>query len=166
MIKSHLDPVDSPGFPLYLDGSVYKLDLSNSDSIDLADLDGLPSLEYALYLTNTVKFHLGQLFHMFDEASFMPHLHEFYNNPVVKIKESRLWFIQYLLIIAFGKAFLVQDGPSKLPPGFTYFARAMNAMPGMVVLFEDPVLSVEILCSVSLYLQSADNRNSAYVYVS
>ncbi|KAK1673881.1 fungal-specific transcription factor domain-containing protein [Colletotrichum godetiae] len=167
MIQGHLGQHESPEVPLNVDAEAFKLDWPSSrDVIPQATVD-IPSLDYALYLTNTVKFHLGQTYHLFDEESFMTGLYDFYRRGprLEPTADSRLWYIQFLMIMAFGKALLVPGNPNQTPPGSSLVTRALELLPDVHGLYQEPVLSVEILCSLSLYLQSVDHRNSAYTYI-
>lgn len=79
--------------------------------------------------------------------------------------EQRLWFIQYLLVLSFGSAFLSRT-KSDDPPGSHFFVRAMSLMPNHSSLWKDSLLAIEVLAMVGLYLYSIDQRESAYIYVS
>lgn len=167
MIQEYLGQHESPETPLNVDGQAIKLDWPSSREVIPKPTVDIPSLDYALYLTNTVKFHLGQTFHIFDEDNFMGGLHDFYrkgpkNEPTT---DTRLWHIQFLLVMAFGKALLVPGEPGKSPPGSGLVSRALELFPDNQGLYQDPVLSMEILCCLALYLQSVDHRNSAFTYV-
>ncbi|KAK1541337.1 hypothetical protein CPAR01_07326 [Colletotrichum paranaense] len=167
MIQGHLGQHESPEVPLNVDAEAFKLDWPSSRGITPQATVDIPSLDYALYLTNTVKFHLGQTYHLFDEESFMTGLYDLYRTgpklePTVG---SRLWYIQFLIIMAFGKALLVPGNPNQTPPGSDLVTRALELLPDVHGLYQDPVLSVEILCGLALYLQSVDHRNSAYTYI-
>ena len=105
------------------------------------------------------------MFHLLDEEEFMRGLHEFYEDPSERIKSSRMWFIQFLLVLAFGKAFLSPQRIGNLPSGSDFFIRAMTLLPNTEYLYGEPILAVEILCLASLYLQSVDMRRSAYSHV-
>lgn len=130
------------------------------------DIADLPSLDYSLYLFNTVKFHLGQL-RFFSEEQFVERLQEFYHgNPVAVATEYRLWFIQLLLVLSFGTALLCRSKSPDQPPGSRFFARAMSLMPDHASLWKDSLLAIEVLALASLYLYSIDQRESAHIYVS
>lgn len=102
-----------------------------------------------------------------DEESFLSHMHEFYQDAASKLASSQLWFMQFLLVLAFGQAFLSQPRSRKPtePPGAAYFTRAMALMPDYTNLFKDPLLAMEVLGLVGLYLCSIDRTESAYLYV-
>lgn len=126
----------------------------------------LPSIDHALYLLNGVKFHIGQMYHLFDETEFMSHFHDFYRNPAEKAESRRIWFVQFLVLLALGKAVSVAPlkGASSLP-GANFFIRAMNLLPDSSYLFRDALTAIEALIAISLYLQLADMRNSAFIHV-
>ncbi|KAF9639249.1 hypothetical protein BFW01_g11055 [Lasiodiplodia theobromae] len=154
-----------PNTTLLFDGAAY--DLNWNDRRTAADLEtpSLPTLDYAIYLINAVKFHCGQMFHLFDEMSFMDSLYDFYSDPTHKIAEADLWYIHFLIILAFGKAFTTQRNQGKRPPGTDYFVKAVQLLPNTIVLERRPLVSTEILCSISLYLQCLDYRDAAHNYI-
>lgn len=160
----------SPQLPATSDGGAFVLDWpSTSQATPTAPLtiDRLPSLTYSLYLTDTVKFYLGPMYHLYDEDIFRQRLNDFYaTGPSVEpSRSSRLWFIQYLLIMALGKALILPVSSDKRPTGCDYVLRAIELLPDVHGYYIDSILSVEILCCLSLYLQSIDHRNAAYNYV-
>ncbi|RMZ46286.1 hypothetical protein CA14_008158 [Aspergillus flavus] len=79
--------------------------------------------------------------------------------------EHRLWFILFLLVLAFGTAFLHRSKRSKDPPGSKFFIRAMSLMPDHAPLWKGSLLAIEVLGMAGLYLYSIDQRESAHIYV-
>ncbi|SCN79636.1 related to positive activator of transcription [Fusarium fujikuroi] len=145
MIREYVGHELSPEVPLNHDGVAFNIELPSKKQTDLVvNIEGLPSLDYALYLTNTVKFHIVQTYHLFDEQKFMPALHSLYNDgPPLVTSRNRMWYVQYFLIMAL----------------------AMELFPDTYGLYIDPILSIEVCCGLALYLQAVDHRNSAYVYL-
>ena len=129
------------------------------------DADQLPTHEYAEYLTNTTLFHLGPVYHVLDKEEFMGKLDEFYAKDSPNKHLTDLWHMQFLLVIAFGKLFLRRGASSLGPPGAEDVIRALRLKSDLLDVWEEPVLSVEVLCLMSLYLLTADIRGSAYVFV-
>ena len=125
----------------------------------------VPTLDYSIYLINAVKFHAGQLYHLFDEGTFMGGLYAFYEDPAQQMTADALWYIHYLVIVALGKALTVQRNRDTRPPGCEFFTRALQLLPDSTHLARDPVIATEVLCCMALYLQSLDFRNSAHNYV-
>lgn len=100
--------------PSFLNDEIYTLKWSAAGADEPPDIKGLPSIEHALYLYNTVKFHLGQNYQFLDDEVLVQNVNEFYyGNPVQKAAESRLWFVQFLLVLSFGQAFLSRSKPPK-----------------------------------------------------
>lgn len=168
MIRKHLSNHDSPNVPLNVDGAALPLEFPNMRHGETPiSMHDMPTLDYAIYLTNTVKFHISQTYHIFDEASFMAGLLSLYNDGPQRVTpQNRLWYVLYLIIMGFGKALLIGRGQDAAPAGSEYIMRALELLPDVNGLYQDPLLSVEICCGLALYLQSVDHRNSAYVYVS
>lgn len=154
-----------PLAPTRLDGTAYALDWPRHDTPALAFRD-MPTVDYAIYLVNTVKFHLGQLYHIFDEDTFEPRLRTYYAaHPNGHDEISLICRVQLLVVLAFGKAFLARKGDTAKPPGASYFERALALLPAVHELYTDPITSVEVYCAIALYEQSIEHRNSAYTHV-
>lgn len=168
IIQEHLGEHSSPSVPLNVDATAFPLDIASlRDQFNPAVMDNLPSFDYAIYLTNTVKFHVTQTYHLFEETNFTQTLNLIYNQEAQSLDpQRRLEYIQYFIIMALGKALLGRVGTKSQPPGSEYFMRAMELFPDISGLYRDPFLAVEICCGLALYLQAIDHRNSAYVYVS
>lgn len=167
MLTAKLHP-ETPGIPPSYSGSeTYPVTWMTCPEDSVPDISGLPSIDHALYLFSTVKFHLGQHYRFFEEATFLRHVHEFYyGNGQEKAITCRLWFAQFLLVLAFGNAFLSRSRNPQEPPGAKFFVRAMSLIPDLTSLWKDSLLAIEVLAQAGLYLYSIDHRESAHVYVS
>lgn len=133
---------------------------------DVPDVTNLPPLDYALFLFNTVKFYFGFLSFMIDEELYLRDLHEFYKDPAAKAMSSRYWYTQYLLVLAFGKAFLTHRNVSGVPAGYQYAARAMALLPDLSGMHKDPLTCIQALSLAAVYFQSIDMRRAAFQHVS
>lgn len=134
-------------------------------ALRLDDID-LPPLDFAEYLTNTVTFYAGSLYCLYDKAAFLGRLRDFYAKVSSgNMPKAGLWHIQMLLVFALGRAVLAREHTKAGPAGTTYFLRAVEALPDIHRLYEDPALSIEILCLVALFHQSVDAGQEAYGYV-
>lgn len=152
--------------PSALNREIYPLRWTPAPAEDPPDISGLPSIDDALYLFNTVKHHLDQHYRFFDEESFTRHLNEFYtDNSLQKATDNRLWFVHFLLVLAFGNAFLLRPRNTTNPPGSKFFLRAMSLLPNYTDLWTEGLLAVEVLALAGLYLYCVDHRESAHVYV-
>ncbi|KAF7164537.1 hypothetical protein CNMCM5623_009034 [Aspergillus felis] len=151
--------------PWHLDGVAFKLHWTSLRSDEVPDTTNLPPLDYALFLFNTVKFYFGHLFYIIDEPSYLQHLQELYRDPATKATSSRLWYAQYLLILAFGKAFVVQSSSQEGPSGSQYASRAMALLPDLSGIYCEPLDSIRALTLAALYFQSIDMRVAAFQHI-
>lgn len=165
MAHEHLYHSPLPTDSLLFEGSTYDLGWDGSRNTVDQEFPIVPTLDYSIYLINAVKFHAGQLFHLFDEGNFMGGLYAFYENHQQQTAAPGLWYIHYLVIIALGKALVVHRNRGSRPPGCEYFTKALQLLPDTTHLCRDPVIETEILCCIALYLQSLDFRSSAHNFV-
>ncbi|KAL0941385.1 C6 transcription factor [Colletotrichum truncatum] len=154
-----------PTSALIFDAAAYMLDWDGYRIGEGPEMPALPTLDYAIYLVNAVKFHCSQMFHLFDEESFMKSLYHFYADPNPRADPTDLWFIHFLLILAFGKAFTTKANRSSKPPGHDYFIKAVQLLPDLSVLLRQSALSTEILCCIALYMQCIDFRHSSHNFI-
>jgi proline utilization trans-activator len=168
LIHQKLFQAPLPANAILFDGTAYDLGWSGTRAPPECSSSPpiMPSPDYAIYLLNTVKFRCGQMFHLFDEDDFKSNLHKFYTETEGRVEKAGLWYIQFLLILAFGKALILSKNSDKRPAGLEFFVRAMQLLPDVTSLCREPILSTEILCAIALYLNSIDYRNSADVVVS
>ncbi|KAL3417228.1 hypothetical protein PVAG01_11228 [Phlyctema vagabunda] len=133
--------------------------------IDLSGID-LPSEDYAEYLTHTVSFTLGPLYYLYDRDTFLKRLHLFYADEGGRTSQSSdPWLIQMLIVFAFGKSILAREvGPSG-PTGVVYFSKAFEALPDCHRLHENPILAIETLSLIALFMQTIDMRMAAHEYI-
>ncbi|ETS84810.1 hypothetical protein PFICI_02835 [Pestalotiopsis fici W106-1] len=150
---------------LLFDSAVYDLkwDGNRFRSSDYAfEISDLPTRDHAIYLINSVKFHCGRLFYLFDEDIFMERFASFHEDPHGFAQRSPLWYVHYLLILAFGKVFLAQTRKSQQPVGTELFVQAMKLMPDFTYYNADPVEETQVLCCVALWLQCLNHRPAAH----
>lgn len=126
----------------------------------------LPTPDFAAHLINTVKFRCGQLFHLFDERTFMQSLADFRADPQLADRSQGVWFPHYLLVLAIGQALNSQTNSGRRPPGAALFAWAMSLLPDPAFCaYTEPMEAIEALCCAALYLHCLDFRIAAYTYV-
>ena len=166
LVHEKVNDTPLPAEGLQFEGSTYDLGWDGHRRTVAIDTSSLPTSDFAMFLINAVKFHCGRLFHLFDETLFMHYFTRFYEDPGNEANYPRLWFIHFLLILAFGKAFIVGANKSRRPPGAELFVQGMQLLPDITGLYTDPVQSIEILCCAALYLQCLDLRSAAYNVVS
>lgn len=134
---------------------------------DQPDVSGLPSCEYALYLLSTVQYHLGSLYEIIDHEAFREQVERFYQDPAGEAYRSRFWYSQFLLVLAFGEAFLT-TGSNKGVPGIKYASRGLSLIPSLIPMDKDKetLAVVQAHCLAALYLQAVDLRLMAFQIVS
>jgi hypothetical protein len=166
LVGKHLPEANNEPPPWHLDGVAFRLQWRPLMPEEQPDVSNLPPSDYAFFLVQTARFYLGPLANLIDEAEFLQHFKELYQDASAKAASCRLWYAQYLLMIAFGKAFLGGKSVDGRPPGYQYAARAMPLMPELAGIALDPVLSAQALTLAALYFQSIDMRVAAYQHVS
>lgn len=102
----------------------------------------------------------------FEEDEFMEKLNTFYSNADHNKLNNSLWYVQFLLIIAFGRTLVQGKHQDSKLPGSEFFVCAIQLLPDTNRLCREPLVATEILCGIALYLQSLDSRNAAHVTVS
>lgn len=152
---------------LLFEGQNYTLDWAEVMPLSSTDtLKGvLPSSDFAIYLINSVKFHCGQIFHLFEEDEFMHNFTAYHDGRFQDLRYPEIWHVHYLLILALGKAFVVSVARGDQPPGADLFVLAMKYLPAIVFLHSPRIEVMELLCCAALYLHSLDFRSSAYTIV-
>lgn len=160
--RSPLTPPD----PFNTEGTAFQLEWTPVGPKEIPNLEGLPPADRSIYLFHTVKFHLGELSQLIHGPTFLSVLEKFNANPAQVAHKQRVWFVEYLLVLAFGEAFLAASGSASAPPGSEYAARAMALLPDYAHLHEEGLVSIEVLTLAALYFHSIDMRVSAFQLVS
>ncbi|KAF5720554.1 heterokaryon incompatibility het-6 [Fusarium globosum] len=165
LVGKHLPEANNEPLPWHLDGVAFRLQWRPLMPDEPPDISNLPPSDYAYFLIQTARFYLGPLASLIDEAEFLQHFKELYQDAPAKAASCKLWYAQYLLMIAFGKAFLGGKSADGSPPGYQYAARAMPLMPELAGIALDPVLSAQALTLAAIYFQSIDMRVAAYQHI-
>lgn len=166
LVGKHLPEANNEPPPWHLDGVAFRLQWRPLMPEEHPDISNLPPSDYAFFLVQTARFYLGPLASLIDETEFLQHFKELYQDASTKASTCKLWYAQYLLMIAFGKAFLGGKSADGSPPGHQYAARAMPLMPELAGIALDPILSAQALTLAAIYFQSIDMRVAAYQHVS
>lgn len=104
--------------------------------------------------------------HFLDPRAFYDAMTLLYKDEATRAAQMQsLWFIQYLLIMGLGMLISSPSTEAGRAPGCAYFAEAMRRLPPTYQLGTHGILSVEILCLITLYLQWRDRKHEAYVHV-
>ncbi|KAK2040798.1 fungal-specific transcription factor domain-containing protein [Colletotrichum somersetense] len=119
-----------PTNSLLFDGCVYDLRWNGSRTTQTLDSRSIPSYDYAIFLINAVKFHCGQMFHLFEEDKFMDNMQNFYSKSSIdRVEEDGLWLIHFLVILSFGRSLIQRKSQGKRPAGAEFFVRALQLLP-------------------------------------
>lgn len=165
MVHESLFGLAPPPGRLLFEGQAYDVDWQGASIASMNESNSsvvLPTSDFALFLINTVKFRCGQLFHLFDEESFMQSFSKFHSNEHPKDPVGALWYSHYLLVLALGKALVVVFTHGTKPPGSDFFVEGMRTLPDVGLTGAVPIQCMEILCCAALYLQCLDKRKAAY----
>ncbi|KAE9567565.1 Proline utilization trans-activator [Colletotrichum fructicola] len=155
-----------PTNSLLFDGCAYDLGWDGSRSTQALDSRFIPSIDYAIFLINAVKFHCGQMFHLFEVDEFMVNMQNFYaKSSADRAEDTSLWYIHFLVVLAFGKSLIQRKSEGKRPSGADFFVRALQLLPDVTALCKEPILSSEILCSIAWYYQALDFRHAAHNFI-
>ncbi|KAM6534346.1 hypothetical protein FALCPG4_007273 [Fusarium falciforme] len=149
---------------MHVDGQIYDVIPERQIELSPADIAHLPSLELAMYYLQSTKFRTYPLFYLFEEAEFVQNIQSFYQNPSEFARMNSLWYVHFLVIMAFGKSFVGQQATIG-PAGSNLFSRALSLLPDVTYLSRDPVKATEIFCSIALYLHCVDHRVAAHSYI-
>ncbi|OJJ42134.1 hypothetical protein ASPZODRAFT_105758 [Penicilliopsis zonata CBS 506.65] len=166
MMSEKLNLASPETLNLHLDGDIYPLDWSNlRNTRDCLDTIPLPSVDQAIHAFNTVKFYLNQIYRLLN-ADFAAQIQHFYERRAAgESAHSRMWLIQLLLVLAFGKVFSSRTKTEGGPPGSKLFLCAMSLMPNHTFTCRDSLAVIENLALISLYLYSIDHREGAHSYI-
>lgn len=148
-----------------MDGAAFRLKWSPVRLDESPDATDLPPADYALYLFHLVKFRLGPYSRVFHEPTFLQNLELLEKDLVTVTTSQRLWFAQYLLVLAFGQAFLANSPAESGPQGCGFAERAMALIYDVDQLHEAEILAIEVLALAALYFQSIDMRVAAFHHV-
>lgn len=164
-MHTHIHQAPLPSSEFLFEGEAYGLPWERQPVPSESNQPLAPSIDYAIFLINAVKFHLMQLLHLFDEEDFNAKLQLFYANPDSTSAKDDLWYVNFLLIIAFGKALVQHRHQGPRPPGAGFFEEAQRLLPNTDALCREPIMAMEILCCIALYQHALDSRNAAHVTV-
>ncbi|KAH8674253.1 hypothetical protein BX600DRAFT_227513 [Xylariales sp. PMI_506] len=166
LVEQRLPEIQAmPRDPFNNDGAAFRLKWTTVANEAVPDVSNLPPTDYAIFLLSTVKFHLGSYFQLIDEDLFIRNTNQLEKDAARVAQHQRLWFAQYLLVLAFGQAFLTHSDSNTSPAGSNFAARAMALIPDVAQLHEEQSLAIEVLALAALYLQSIDMRVAAFQYI-
>lgn len=150
---------------LGIEGTAYRMSAAINDELQLPHLPDLPAREHMDYLYDSFRFHLCTNYHFLDTGAFQAQLDFHFQSPHWEALNQSPEYSQILMVIAFGKMLLGRQSTDFGPPGSEFCVAAIQHLPSLVQMHQTAIRSIEVLCLVSLYLQCAEMRNAAYLYV-
>ncbi|KAK2060951.1 fungal-specific transcription factor domain-containing protein [Colletotrichum caudatum] len=138
---------------LLFDSCAYHLGWNGSRTTQTFDRRSIPSHDYAIFLINAVKFHCGQISHLFEGDEFMDNMQTLYSkSSIERAEEDSLWLIHFLVIL-------------ERPARAEFFVRALQLLPDVTAFCKQPIMSTEILCCIAWYYQALDFRHAAHNFI-
>lgn len=124
-----------------------------------------PSIDEAHRLLDTVLASIGRLQHLFEPRTFSDQLSLRYQGPPVDFDTSDLWHLELALVFALGYLLQGESKDHTSIPGAQLYVEVENRLPGAAALRRQGMVAIEILGLMAFYLQCADRRDDAYIYV-
>lgn len=128
-------------------------------------MHGWPSEEEANQLLDLVILNVGISQHLFDIRSFSDNLARLYHDTGNETPLRGLWFVQVLFVLALGRLLRAGTDEDLEVPGVAFFNEAMRHMPAMSDVGKHGILGIEVVGLAALFLQVADRKDEAYLYV-
>lgn len=135
----------------------------NAQSLLLAT-PNLPSREHALQLLHSVDFYIGRTQQHFDVREVSDHIDILFDGDLSLSPTPKLWYLKIILVFAIGKLYEGEFGDESFP-GEGHFKYAQDLLPSLSELYASKRHGVEVLSLMAIYLQSANRREEAYLYV-
>ncbi|KAK6212137.1 hypothetical protein QIS74_10091 [Colletotrichum tabaci] len=138
----------------------------------LDDAPPLPSEEEARRLFDSMTFFIGYTQHHVDTREFSDRLAFFYANlgDAAQTQTQTPWYLEMLLVFAIGKLFSgTFDGDERGGrglPGSSLFAYVQAKLPSLSELYGLGRLGIEMHALAAVYLQNANRKEEAYLYIS
>lgn len=120
----------------------------------------------AYSMLDIVVLNVGISQHLFDVRTFLDRLSSLFDDNAPDGTVPELWYAECLLVFAIGRLLQAKWDDMSKPPGDEFFREALKRIPDFSSLRKQGVLGVELMGLIALYLQIADRKEDAYLYVS
>ncbi|KAH7140439.1 fungal-specific transcription factor [Dactylonectria estremocensis] len=126
----------------------------------------LPPYNIALHLFAAQYAYIGTIFAFSEPRNTLNLLTQAYRGPPsLSDKEACLSYAKVLILLAFGQLYSVNQWVDcRGPPGFDYFMAVLSLLPD--VHEEGSIACVEVLALVGYFMQSLNNKDAAFLYIS
>lgn len=125
-----------------------------------------PTEDRAFALLETFLGALSTVQQLLDARAFTDQLSSHFRSGDFNGPVRSLWDIEYLLVMAIGELLQGSTSTNGPLPGVYFYKHAMAHLPQLGTLRSAGVIAVEIVSLSAFYLQCADCKEDAYVYVS
>lgn len=134
----------------------------------LPDVSGVqwPAEDRTYALLETFLNSLSTVQHLLDARVFTDQVASHFEAGQAQRPVQTLWDIEFLLVMAIGELLQGSTESSAPLPGVYFYKQAMALLPQVGSLRTAGILAVEIMGLAAFYLQCADCKEDAYVYVS
>jgi proline utilization trans-activator len=154
----------SPEFPVK---SPRNKETSKSLTQSTANIRSWPTETEAQGLLETFNLQVSTSQHFFDARIFYDHLATFYHDTSRNESSiTDLWFVEVLMVFAIGKQLQSTTENEAEAAGEEFYSEALKRIPGLSQLRSHGTLGVEVMGLMAAYLQVADRKVDAYLYVS
>ncbi|RSL64790.1 hypothetical protein CEP54_004590 [Fusarium duplospermum] len=124
----------------------------------------LPSEEEAFRLLETVGFYIGQTQCHYDLRGLTDRIGWLYEN-MHDPQTHELWYMQVLLTLAIGQIFTADGEEEENLPGTAFFEFVEQNLPTASAQYRLGRLAVEVNALMAMYLQMANRKEEAYLYI-
>ncbi|RSL68111.1 hypothetical protein CEP53_002763 [Fusarium sp. AF-6] len=124
----------------------------------------LPSEEEAFQHLETVGFYIGQTQCHYDLRGLTDRIGWLYEN-MHHPQTHELWYMQVLLVLAIGQIFKADGEEEGNLPGTAFFEFVEQNLPTASAQYRLGRLAVEVNALMAMYLQMANRKEEAYLYI-
>lgn len=130
----------------------------------LLGTSNLPDREHELQLLHLVDLYIGRAKKHFDAREVPNHIDFLLYGGLSSSPASKLRYLEIILVFAIGKLYEGELAGERFP-GEGYFNYTQHLLPSLCELHASKSHGVELLGFMAIYLQSANRREEACLYV-
>jgi proline utilization trans-activator len=124
-----------------------------------------PTEEQAQALVDTVIASIGNIQHLFDARSFSDRLAAVYDLDDTIFRDD-VSTAEILMVFAVGRLLQGSLDKNESFPGYNFFSEALKYVQNLFSVHAAGAQGVEVMGLIAFYLQCADRKEDAYIYVS
>jgi proline utilization trans-activator len=108
---------------------------------------------------------IGRLQHLVEPRAVSDRISAAYTTSPPSFDRQDLWYVEILMVFALGQLLKGELSSITMLPGATWYTEAVCLLPEFATLRTAGPVAVEIMGLMAMYLQCADRREDAYLYV-